>query len=77
MAKVKRRLTRQEEFEIMKLVFDKFLWAGFAIMGVGFYKMFSEPDMTAGASWMVAGVLLLVVFVVFIVREYEIIRINK
>ncbi len=52
--KAKKRMTRSEEFEIMKLVLDKFLWAGFAIMGVGFYKLFAEPDLSAGVSWMVA-----------------------
>ncbi|MDP2750946.1 MAG: hypothetical protein Q8O89_09015 [Nanoarchaeota archaeon] len=71
MKKVKKRLTRAEEFEIMKLVLDKFLWAGFLIMGVGFYKMVSE-DVTTGLSWMIAGALLLALFIVMVVREYEV-----
>ncbi len=36
---MKKRLTQAEEFEIMKLVLDKFLWLGIAIMGMGVYIM--------------------------------------
>ena len=73
MKKQKRKLTRAEEFEIMKLVFDKFLWLGFGVMGFGLYRLFADPDMSTGIAWMIAGALLLVLFVVFIKREYEII----
>ncbi len=73
MKKQKKRMTRQEEFEIVKMVLDKFLWAGTAIMGVGFYKLFTDTELSTGISWMVAGALLLVVFIVMVVREYEII----
>ena len=36
--KMKKRLTQSEEFEIMKLVLDKFLWLGFGIMAIGFFN---------------------------------------
>ncbi len=73
---MKKRLTQTEEFEIMKLVLDKFLWLGFIIMGYGMYVMVAVPGDTiaSGLSIMIAGAILLVLFLVLIVKEYEIIR---
>jgi hypothetical protein len=68
----KTRLTQREEFEIMKLVLDKFLWLGFAIMGLGAYK-FYQLDYSGGLSFIIAGAIVLVLFLTLIVREYEII----
>ncbi len=70
---MKKRLTGQQEFEIMKLVLDKFLWVGFAVMVFGAYKM-TLYSMVDGLLWFSAGVFLLILFVILIVREYEIIR---
>ena len=39
---MKKRLTQQQEFEIMKLVLDKFLWLGFAVMAYGVWNMFTR-----------------------------------
>ena len=60
MAKLKKRLTQHEEFEIMKLVLDKFLLLGFAVMGFGLYTMY--------------GAVILVIFMAIIIREYEVIK---
>jgi len=57
----KKQLSRSEEFEIMKLVLDKFLWLGVGIMGFGFYKLVVTADFWTGLSILVAGVLLLLV----------------
>ena len=73
MAKLKKRLTHQEEFEIMKLVLDKFLWVGFAVMLYGLWRIF-QLDITNGLLVIVAGAIVLVIFMILIVREYEIIR---
>ena len=70
---MKKRLTEQQEFEIMKLVLDKFLWLGFAIMGFGLYNMFAKT-IQEGLTWIIVGAVLLVIFVVIIVREYEVIK---
>ncbi|MFH1053565.1 MAG: hypothetical protein V1740_04080 [Candidatus Woesearchaeota archaeon] len=70
---MKKRLTASEEFEIMKLVLDKFLWLGFAIMGVGLWKMVVNSDMGQGVMFMIIGIVVLVLFVILIVKEYEII----
>jgi len=42
MSKGKRRLTGAEEFDIMKLVLDKFLWLGFGIMAYGLFLMLTQ-----------------------------------
>ena len=70
---MKKRLTEQQEFEIMKLVLDKFLWVGFAIMVFGAYKM-TVQNLLNGLLWFGAGVFLLILFIILIIKEYEIIR---
>ena len=72
---MKKRLTQTEEFEIMKLVLDKFLWLGFIIMAYGMWVMLQPGDtMLRGLSIMIAGAIVLLLFLVFIVKEYEIIK---
>jgi hypothetical protein len=71
---MKKRLTASEEFEILKLVLDKFLWLGFGVMAFGLWKMLFQNNMTDGILAMVAGIVLLILFVVIIVKEYEIIK---
>ncbi len=71
---MKKRLTQSEEFEIMKLVLDKFLWLGTAVMGFGLYKIFSTGIITEGVYYIISGILVLVLFMVLIVKEYEMIR---
>jgi len=73
MAKMKKRLSEQQEFEIMKLVLDKFLWLGFIIMGFGLYQMFAA-GIPFGLMWMVVGAVVLILFMILIVKEYEMVR---
>lgn len=68
----KKRLTRDEEFQIMKLVLDKFLWLGFGVMILGMYMSFAH-DLLQGIAFIVSGAIMLVLFMILIVREYEII----
>ncbi|MAG91867.1 hypothetical protein CMO83_04270 [Candidatus Woesearchaeota archaeon] len=70
---MKRRLSEQQEFEIMKMVLDKFLWLGFGIMAYGLYLMFSST-LQIGLSWIIAGAVILLLFTWIIVKEYEVIR---
>jgi hypothetical protein len=72
----KKRLTENQEFEIMKLVLDKFLWLGFAVMAWGLYKLFTFGwDAVQDAVLLfIGGAVILVVFMILIVREYEIIK---
>ncbi len=74
MAKAKKRMTDQQEFEIMKLVLDKFLWLGFIVMAWGMYISIKDMVIFPGLWYMIAGAVLLVLFVILIVREYEIIK---
>jgi len=70
---MKKRLTEQQEFEIMKLVLDKFLWIGFIFMLIGVYQMFAT-SIFFGLIWFISGVTLLILFIILIVKEYEIIK---
>ena len=69
---MKRHLTKSEEFELMKMIMDKFLWMGVAILGFGFFRLVSA----VGEAWhsfiiMMAGVILLVIFMSILLKEYE------
>ena len=70
---MKKRLTREEEFQVMKLILDKFLWLGFGIMAFGLYKMVNA-NITTGIAWMITGAIVLILFMLIIVREYEVIK---
>ncbi|MBT4824960.1 hypothetical protein HN695_01775 [Candidatus Woesearchaeota archaeon] len=70
----KKQLSEAQEFEIMKLVLDKFLWLGFAIMAVGFFVAASGGALFNAIAYLVAGALVLVLFMILIVKEYEIIK---
>lgn len=69
MAKPKKRLTTEEEFDILKMVLDKILWLGFGIMALGFYELYKEIQ--SPFALMFAGAVILITFVVIIMREYE------
>ena len=70
----KRQMTEDQEFEIMKLVLDKFLWLGFIVMGWGMYQSLSQSSALAGLWYMIAGAVLLILFLVVIVKEYEVLK---
>lgn len=70
---MKKRLTPSEEFEIMKLVLDKFLWLGVITMVFGLYKIFMGTSMS-GFSMIIIGAIILVIFLILIVKEYEIVK---
>ncbi len=72
MAMKKKKLTRQEEFDIMKLVLDKFLWLGVGIIAYGFYWMITYTEsLSQGLAILLAGAIILIVLMILIVREYE------
>jgi hypothetical protein len=73
MTKIKKRLTQNEEFEIMKIVLDKMLLLGVAIMFFGIYR-FTLNDFTVGTTLLVGGALVLITFVILMVKEYEFIK---
>ena len=73
--KVKRRMTPDQEFEIMRMVLDKFLWLGFVIMAFGLYLMIRSPELLyKGFTLIIAGGIVLILFTILIVKEFEIIK---
>jgi len=65
-------MSKDQEFEIMKLVFDKFLWVGTFIMGYGFYKMITTAtDFWYGISIIIAGAIVMFLFLWLLVKEYH------
>ncbi len=71
---MKKRMSQVQEFEIMKLVLDKFLWLGFGIMAFGLYIMLSQENVADGLYYMVAGAVVLFILLIIIVREYEVFK---
>ena len=70
---MKKRLTQSQEFDIMKLVLDKFLWLGFGIMVFGVYTL-SLGNISDGILWLISGAVVLVIFMILIVKEFEIVK---
>ena len=72
---MKKHLTDQQEFDILKLVLDKFLWLGFGIMAFGLYVIITgRVELIQGLSYMVTGAIVLIIFMVILLKEYEISR---
>ena len=72
MAKVKKKLTLSEEFEILKLVLDKFLWIATFMLVYGAYLIMVQQDFTQSIYFFVTGILILIVFMIILVKEYEV-----
>jgi len=70
----KRTLTAAEEFDVMLLVLDKFLWVGFGVMAFGLYNILSLGDANNGLYYILSGAVILLLFAVLMVKEYEFIR---
>lgn len=73
---MKKKLTQDQEFQVMKLVLDKFLWIGFLIMAVGMYKLYvgGLAALQDSILLFVVGTIVLILFMVIIVKEFEIIK---
>jgi len=69
----KRKLSQQEEFDVMKLVLDKFLWIGTALMGWGLYQSLIA-DFQDGFWFILTGALIMLVFAWVIIKEFERVR---
>jgi hypothetical protein len=74
MKKIKKRLTQDQEFQIMRMVLDKFLWMGFLVLGYAVYLGVVNDDWGPAVAWGISGVIILVLFMMLIIREYEILR---
>jgi len=74
MKKAKKRMTAEQEFEVLKLVLDKYLWLGTGIMVFGLYKIIIDPSIAQGVSLIITGTVLLLLFLWLIVKEYEFLK---
>lgn len=71
---MKKHLTRQEEFDILKIVIDKFLLLGVFLLGYGLFNIIEGSDFVVGLAVLIGGVILLVILSIILVREYEFIK---
>lgn len=72
---MKKHLTRQEEFDILKIVIDKFLLLGVFLLGYGLFKIIeSSEEFAVGLAVIIGGVLLLIILTIILIREYEFIK---
>ncbi len=56
------KLTKQQEFEVFKLVLDKFLWVGAIIILFGFFYLV-QGNLTLGLPPLIAGSIVLILFI--------------
>ena len=70
--KEKKHLTKEEEFDILKIVLDKFLLLGVFIMALGIYTIVSSiEDFALGFVVLGTGAIVLIVFAMILVKEYR------
>jgi len=69
---VKKKLTLSEEFQILKLVLDKFLWLATFMLLYGAYMVLERQDIYGSLYFFGTGVVILIVFMIIIIKEYEI-----
>ncbi|MFQ5474723.1 MAG: hypothetical protein ACE5DM_02705 [Candidatus Nanoarchaeia archaeon] len=74
MAKIKKRLTQDQEFQVMSMVLDKFLWIGTLLLLYALYLGVAAGEYGQGISWGIAGIVIWLIFGILLIREYEIIR---
>lgn len=71
----RRALSKNEEFDILKIVMNKFLLFAIFILGLGFYRLISGIGLFGyNIIIILAGVLLLVLFISLLIKEYEYIK---
>jgi len=69
----KRVLTEHEEFEIMKLVLDKFLWVGTILLLLGLYVSIMH-EITQGMWLIFSGGVVMLIFSWIVIKEFELLR---
>jgi hypothetical protein len=71
---MKRIITKQEEFEILKIVLDKFLWMGVIIMAFGLYRIIISASFWQGFGILLAGAAVMLLFLWVLVKEYSYVK---
>ena len=71
----KRHLTHAQEFEIMKIVLDKFLLLGTIIMAIGIYLIVgTAQDIASSFAVLGVGMFVMMIFATILVREYHFLK---
>ncbi|MGV8168908.1 MAG: hypothetical protein ACP5N3_02525 [Candidatus Nanoarchaeia archaeon] len=66
------RLTPDEEFQLFKLVIDKYLWLGVIGLVVGLYCLFNKNiDPGLGVMFVLVGGLILMFFTFVMMRHFD------
>jgi len=68
--KLKRTLSEHEEFELMKLVLDKFLWLGTGLFGWGLYVTITQTFEEA-LYFILSGIVFVFLFAWILAKEFE------
>jgi len=72
MAKKKKHLTVEQEFQIMKIVFDKFLLLSVLIIAMGLFLIISSSaNFLLSFSVLLTGAVLMIIFAIIMVREFN------
>lgn len=72
MAAKKKHLTADQEFQLMKVVLDKFLLLGVFIIALGLYLITaSAQDFLMSFAVLITGAVLLIIFSIILVKEYN------
>ena len=70
---MKKKLKETHEFEVMKLVLDKFLWVAFVMMALGLYVLIMVPAaLLKDTLLLVSGAIMMLLFLIILYRHYEI-----
>lgn len=67
----KRKFTPDQEFQMMKMVLDKFLWIGVVVIVYGAYLMAVKSNIIDSLLMMVVGIVMFIIFMAVLVRDYE------
>jgi len=68
----RRTLTKTEEFELMKIIFDKLLLFAVFILSLGFYRvLFQVGEFGYNLLIILSGIILLVIFMAILAKEYD------
>ena len=66
----KLHLTKDEEFQLLKLIFDKFLWVGTIALLYGVYLLINS-DVNTGLFVLAVGAIILLMFTAIVVRQFN------
>lgn len=66
-----KELSDDQEFQLMAMILDKFLWLGTGLIGIGLFFMLYNTDVYSGVPYAAAGLGIMIVFGLTIIRYFE------